>query len=75
MMSSMTDDSIAPLDPSWSVNDVLLDRPAAVTVFNALGIDACCGGALSLSEAADQAEVSVAALLEALERLDAGERA
>ena len=54
---------------SWSVNDTLLRLPAAVETFNALGIDACCGGAATLGEAARVAGVPLAALLLALEKV------
>jgi iron-sulfur cluster repair protein YtfE (RIC family) len=37
---------------TWSVNETLQLYPAATAVFNKFGIDACCGGAASISEAA-----------------------
>ena len=55
------------LDVSTSVNDVLTQYPEAVSVFNAFGIDACCGGAASLREAARRDGVDLAELLAALE--------
>ncbi|HEU4629925.1 MAG TPA: DUF542 domain-containing protein [Gemmatimonadaceae bacterium] len=45
--------SVEPrLDPSMSVNDVLLRHPKTMSVFNAFGVDTCCGGGVSLREAA-----------------------
>jgi regulator of cell morphogenesis and NO signaling len=50
------------------VNDVLRRYPSTVGVFNAFGIDACCGGALSLAEAAQRDGADLTALLDALHR-------
>ena len=48
----------APLiDATWTVNEVLVRFPETVVAFNAFGVDACCGGAASLAEAAREAEV------------------
>ena len=55
------------LDPALSVNDTLLRHPETMAVFNAFGVDACCGGAASLTEAARAVCVEPVALLEALE--------
>lgn len=52
--------------PDSTVNDVLLRHPATVAVFNAFGVDACCGGAASLADAARDAGISLDALLDAL---------
>jgi regulator of cell morphogenesis and NO signaling len=50
---------VPTIDPGLSVNEVLRRWPGAVTALNAYGVDTCCGGAASLSEAAGQAGVSV----------------
>lgn len=50
-MKSTTD---AVLDCTWSVNDVLKRYPMTMEVFNRHGIDLCCGGVLSVDEAATQ---------------------
>lgn len=55
------------LDVSTAVNDVLKQYPETVSVFNAFGIDACCGGAASLREAARRHGVDLAELLAALQ--------
>jgi regulator of cell morphogenesis and NO signaling len=57
---------VPTIDPALSVNDVLHRWPAAVTALNAFGIDTCCGGADSLTEAAAQAGVSVDDLIGAI---------
>lgn len=35
-----------------TVNDILAKFPETISIFNDFGIDACCGGAVSLSDAA-----------------------
>lgn len=42
----------------WTVNETLIAAPALVAAFNGLGLDTCCGGALTLREAARAAGVS-----------------
>ena len=59
----MTDREI---DPGMSVNDVIRRHPSTITVFNELGIDACCGGAASIDEAARRDGVESSVLLAAL---------
>ena len=44
--------SLPPLDPALTVNDIIARYPSTVAVFNAFGIDACCGGAATLDDAA-----------------------
>ena len=53
-------------DATWTVNDVLRQHPQAVAVFNALGVDACCGGANTLDLAAADAGVQLDDLVTAL---------
>lgn len=47
-----------PFDLTGSVNDLLRDHPSSIVALNALGIDTCCGGDLSLPDAARHAGVS-----------------
>ena len=54
------------LSPTLSVNDLLRQSPAAAAVLNQLGIDTCCGGSLSLAEAAATIGMPLAQLLAAL---------
>ncbi len=44
----------ARLSPQATVNDTIRRFPLTVAVFNAHGIDACCGGAASLADAAER---------------------
>lgn len=46
------DSRAATLDSSLSVNETLCRWPVAIRVLNAFGIDSCCGGAVSLRDAA-----------------------
>lgn len=55
-----------PIDARLSVNDLIRLYPATVSVLNAFGIDACCGGAASLGEAARRDGVDLDELLRAL---------
>lgn len=81
MSSHLTGDRTAPsaaspaagaattprIDASLSINDVLLAHPATIAVFNAFGVDACCGGAQTVRDAASQDGIDLAQLLAALE--------
>ncbi len=55
-----------PIDAGITVNEMLRVYPATVSVLNAFGIDACCGGAASLGEAARRDGVDLDELLRAL---------
>ena len=57
------------LNTAATINEILAEHPAAVSVFNALGIDACCGGDASLDEAARRDGASLEALIAALDSL------
>ena len=48
------------------VNDVIQSHPATTNVFNAFGIDACCGGVVTIRDAAVRDGTDPAALLNAL---------
>lgn len=51
-----------------TVNDLLRQTPAAAAVLNRLGIDTCCGGSLSLAEAAASVGIPLSQLLAALQQ-------
>jgi len=69
-------ESTNPVIPATlTVNEAIRRFPATVAVFNDFGIDACCGGAVSIAEAAERDGVDAATLLEALERVVAEEGA
>jgi iron-sulfur cluster repair protein YtfE (RIC family) len=50
------------LDCKLSVNAVIARHPSTTKVFNAHGIDTCCGGAKSVEDAAREAGVDPTAL-------------
>lgn len=54
------------IDGGSVVNDVIRCHPASVSVFNYFGVDACCGGAATIAEAAEHAFVDAEALIDAL---------
>lgn len=54
------------LDCSLSVNAVLTIFPSTIPVFNRFGLDTCCGGALSVADAARAADVDAETLCSAL---------
>ncbi|HEX6940856.1 MAG TPA: DUF542 domain-containing protein [Longimicrobiales bacterium] len=51
---------------TMTVNEVIRHFPETVAVFNEFGIDACCGGAAPVVEAARRDGADPAALLDAL---------
>ena len=55
------------MDPSWSIDRLLILRPAAAAVLNAYGVDSCCGGARSIADAARDDGIELAVLLRALD--------
>lgn len=54
------------IDQTSVVNDVIRRYPATVGVFNYFGIDACCGGAATIAEAAENDSVDADVLVDAL---------
>ena len=52
-----------------TVNELIRAMPATVDAFNRFGIDACCGGAVPIAEAAERDGADVTALLSALEAI------
>jgi regulator of cell morphogenesis and NO signaling len=50
-----------------TVRDIALENPATIRVFEAFGIDYCCGGRKPLAEACAAKNLSVDAVIEALE--------
>ena len=57
------------IDSAATVNELLVEYPEAVSVFNTFGIDACCGGDATLVEAARRDGADPNALIEALATL------
>lgn len=59
------------LSPATTVGDIASDLPGAAEVFRQHGISFCCGGALSVAEAATKQNLSTDALLDQLRALAA----
>ncbi len=57
---------LVELPPDLTVNDIIRLWPATVAVFNSWGIDACCGGAVPVREAAERDGADPVALARAL---------
>ena len=57
---------MAAITGEMSINDVIRAWPATLPVFNDFGIDSCCGGARTLSQAAKEGDVNLGAFLAAL---------
>jgi regulator of cell morphogenesis and NO signaling len=60
----MTD---SPFDTQASVNATINRFPESIAVFKSFGVDACCGGASSLTDAARKADIGIDDLMVALE--------
>lgn len=57
------------VDPTATVNEIIVKYPAAVSVFNEFGIDACCGGDAALDEAAQRDGANLQKLIAALDTI------
>jgi regulator of cell morphogenesis and NO signaling len=53
-------------DPSRSINEIIAAYPETITVFNSFGFDTCCGGAMSVDDAARQDGLDLQAVVSAL---------
>jgi regulator of cell morphogenesis and NO signaling len=56
------------VDRNLTINTVVERYPAALGVFNARGLDTCCGGGLPVAEAARRHDLDLQELLAALEQ-------
>jgi len=65
----MTTRESPTVDTAATVNEILAQHPATVSVFNLFGIDACCGGDASLDEAARRDNANIVALIAALDAI------
>lgn len=65
------DDSVK-IDPAWTVHELVHSRPETAAVLRSYGIDTCCGGTRTLTEAARVARLDAAALVHELEQMSIG---
>jgi len=63
----MTPNTGTTLDCRKSVNETVASFPETLAVFDKLGVDSCCGGGLSVEDAALRSNLDPAALCKALE--------
>ena len=56
------------LDPGLTINEIVARHPETVACFNRFGFDTCCGGGVSVEEAARRDGVDVDAVLAELRR-------
>lgn len=57
-----------------TVNEVLAAAPGTAEIFNRMGVDTCCGGTLTLTDAARAAGISPGELRTAVEPVLAQQR-
>jgi iron-sulfur cluster repair protein YtfE (RIC family) len=61
--------SIVPastIDPTWTINETVARFPSTLPVFDAAGLDSCCGGGHAIAEAARRHGLGLESLLQAL---------
>jgi regulator of cell morphogenesis and NO signaling len=65
----MQTDTNVKIDPAWTVHELVHFHPETAAVLRSYGIDTCCGGTRTLTEAAKVAGLDGAALVRALEQV------
>jgi iron-sulfur cluster repair protein YtfE (RIC family) len=60
--------TVSTISPEQTINEVVRTHPRTLPVLNAHGLDTCCGGPLSLAEAARRHGLDLGDLLAALEK-------
>ncbi len=58
--------NLTKLDPRLSINEIVAQHAETIPVFNKFGMDTCCGGGVSVDEAARRDGVEVDVVLAAL---------
>lgn len=57
---------VIQLDPAQTINEIVARHPESIAVFNRFGMDTCCGGGVSVEEAARRDGLDVDQILSAL---------
>ena len=57
------------LDPALTINEIVARHPDTIVVFNQFGLDTCCGGGVTVKEAAMRDGVDPVAVDDALRRV------
>jgi len=55
------------IDPTLTINEILLRYPRTIAVINAYGIDSCCGGGVPLETVARTNDLDLDAITTALD--------
>ena len=55
--------TVVTLESSWTINETIQQFPETITVFNAFGIDTCCGGDETIEAAAREGEINLDAVM------------
>jgi regulator of cell morphogenesis and NO signaling len=58
--------NVTQVDPTLTINEIVARYPATIPVFNRFGMDTCCGGGVSVYDAARRDGIDVEAVLAAL---------
>ena len=57
---------VIQLDPSLTINEIVSRHPETISVFNRFGMDTCCGGSVSVEDAARRDGLDLDQILAAL---------
>ena len=57
----------AVLDPSWTLNEIIRQYPAAIVVLSRYRLDTCCGGTRTIADATQAHGINLGALFSDLE--------
>jgi regulator of cell morphogenesis and NO signaling len=57
---------VIQLDPAQTINEIVARHPETIAVFNRFGMDTCCGGGVSVDEAARRDGLDIGQILSAL---------
>ncbi len=68
-------DNSVKIDPAWTVHELVHFHPETAAILRSYGIDTCCGGSRTLTEAAKVAGLDAATLVRALEQVSLGSTA
>lgn len=59
---------LTQIDPTVTINEIVAQHPETIAVFNRFGFDTCCGGGVSVAEAARRDGVELESVLAELRR-------
>ena len=59
---------LTQIDPTVTINEIVAQHPETIAVFNRFGFDTCCGGGVSVRDAARRDGVELESVLAELRR-------